>query len=150
MSYIQSFYHIVFRTYRSEPTIPVKHDRELYAYIYGIAKNLHCETFRIGGMPDHVHIFASLPPSLPIAAFVQRVKTDSSKWLKTNPNFPLFQGWAREYAGLSKSAGEKDTTIRYIMRQKEHHKRITFAEEYRAFLVENGVAIDERYFLKDD
>ena len=87
---------------------------------------------------------------MPVATFVQRVKTDSSKWLKSNPNFTYFQGWAREYAGFSKSGSEKDTIIRYIMRQKEHHKRITFAEEYRTFLVENGIVIDERYFLKDD
>ena len=87
---------------------------------------------------------------MPVATFVQRVKTDSSKWLKENPNFPDFVGWAREYAGLSKSASEKDTITGYIMQQKEHHKRITFAEEYRTFLVENGIVIDERYFLKDD
>ena len=87
---------------------------------------------------------------MPVASFAQRVKTDSSKWLKANPNFPCFQGWAREYAGISKSASEKDTTIQYIMRQKEHHKKVSFAEEYRAFLIENGIAIDERYFLKDD
>ena len=68
MSYTQSFYHIVFHTYRSEPTIPVKHDRELNAYIYGIARNLNCQTYRIGGMPDHVHIFVSLPPTLTVAS----------------------------------------------------------------------------------
>jgi hypothetical protein len=39
MSYTTSYYHIVFRTYRSEHTIPFEHERELYAYIYGIAKN---------------------------------------------------------------------------------------------------------------
>lgn len=150
MSYTQSFYHIVFRTYRSEPTIHIEHDKELYAYIYGIAKNLNCQTYRIGGMPDHVHVFVSLPPTMPIASFVQRVKTDSSKWLKANPNFPDFVGWAREYASLSKSASEKDTIIRYIMQQKEHHKRVAFADEYRALLIENGIAIDDRYFLKDD
>ena len=33
--------------------------RELYAYIYGIAKNLNCQTYRIGGMPDYLHIFVS-------------------------------------------------------------------------------------------
>ena len=150
MSYTSSYYHVVFRTYRSEQTIPVEHDRELYAYIYGIARNLRCQTYRIGGMPDHVHVFVSLPPDLPIASFVQRIKTDSSKWLKSNPNFPYFQGWAREYAGISKSANEKETVIKYIMRQKEHHRKVTFAEEYRAFLEENGIAIDERYFLRDD
>ena len=87
MSYTTSYYHIVFRTYCSEPTIPVDHERELYAYIYGFAKNLRCQTYRIGGMPDHVHIFVSLPTALPLSEFVQRVKTDSSKWMKNNSNY---------------------------------------------------------------
>lgn len=39
--------------------------------------------------------------------------------------------------------------VNYIRNQKEHHRRMTFAEEYRAFLEENGLAVDERYFLKD-
>lgn len=150
MSYTTSYYHIVFRTYRSERTISEEYERDLYAYLYGIAKNLHCQTYRIGGMPDHVHMFVSLPPTLPIAEFVQRLKTDSSKWMKANPNFPNFRGWGREYAGFSYSLRDKDIIVGYIMRQKEHHRRVTFAEEYRAFLDENGLTVDERYFLKDD
>ena len=150
MSYTTSYYHIVFRTYRSEPTISADHERDLYAYIYGIAQNLHCQTYRIGGMPDHVHIFVSLPPSLPAAEFVQRVKTSTSKWMKGNPFFPLFRGWSREYAGFSYSLRDKDMIVGYIMRQKEHHHKVTFAEEYRSFLEENGIKIDERYFLKDE
>ena len=93
MSYTTSYYHIVFRTYRSEPTIVADHERELYAYLYGIARNLRCQTYRIGGMSDHVHLFVSLPSTLPLAEFVQRLKTDSSKWLKANPDFPHFRGW---------------------------------------------------------
>ena len=149
MSYTTSYYHIVFRTYCSEPTIPVDHERELYAYIYGIAKNLRCQTYRIGGMPDHVHIFVSLPPALPLSEFVQRVKTDSSKWMKNNSNYPHFRGWGREYAGFSYSLQDKDKIVGYIMRQKEHHRIVSFAEEYRAFLEENGVIINDQYFLKD-
>ncbi len=149
MSYTTSYYHIVFRTYRSEPTISIEHEKELYAYIYGIAKNLRCQTYRIGGMPDHIHIFVSLPPSLSLASFVQRIKTDSSKWLKTNPNFPRFRGWGHEYAGFSYSVRDKEMIVGYIMKQKEHHRKITFAEEYRAFLMENKITIDERYFLSD-
>ena len=150
MSYTTSYYHIVFRTYRSERTIPEDHERELYAYLYGIAKNLRCQTYRIGGMPDHVHMFVSLPSSLALSDFVQRVKTDSSKWLKSNPDFPHFRGWGREYAGFSYSMRDKDMIVGYVMRQKEHHKRVTFAEEYRAFLEENGMTVDERYFLNDE
>lgn len=150
MSYTTSYYHIVFRTYRSEKTIPIEHERKLYAYIYGIAKNLRCQIYRIGGMPEHIHIFASLPSSLSIAAFVQRIKTDSSKWLKTHPDFPRFRGWGREYAAFSYSIRDKDMIIGYIMKQKEHHRKKTFAEEYRAFVVENGITIDERFFLSDE
>lgn len=150
MSYTTSYYHIVFRTRRSERTITEDHERELYAYIYGIAKNLRCQTYRIGGMPDHVHMFVSLPSTLPLAEFVQRVKTDSSKWMKANPNFPYFNGWGREYAGFSYSLRDKDMIVGYIMRQKEHHQRVSFAEEYRAFLEENGMTVDERYFLMDE
>lgn len=149
MSYTTSYYHIVFRTFRSEPTISIEHEKELYAYIYGIAKNLRCQTYRIGGMPDHIHIFVSLPPSLSLASFVQRIKTESSKWLKTNPNFPRFRGWGHEYAGFSYGVRDKGMIVGYIMKQKEHHRKITFAEEYRAFLMENKITIDERYFLSD-
>ena len=150
MSYTTSNFHIVFRTYRSERTIPIEHEKELYAYIYGIAKNLHCQTYRIGGMPDHIHILVSLPANLSLAAFVQRVKTGSSKWLKLNPNFPAFRGWGREYAGFSYSCKDRNNIINYIIHQKEHHRRTPFAEEYRAFVDENGIVVDERYFLRDD
>ena len=138
MSYTTSYYHIVIRTYRSEPTICMEHERELYAYIYGIAKNLRCQTYRIGGMPDHLHIFVSLPSSLSLASFVQRVKTSTSIWLKANAHFPDY------------SLRDKNMIIGYIMKQKEHHRKKTFVEEYRAFLKENGATIDERYFLRDE
>ncbi len=150
MSYTTSYYHIVIRTYRSEPTINEEYERELYAYIYGIAKNLKCQTYRIGGIADHIHMFVSLPSYLSLASFVQRVKTDSSKWLKANPHFPRFRGWGREYAGFSYSLRDKDMIVGYIMKQKEHHRKKTFAEEHRGFLTENGVSIDERYFLRDE
>lgn len=149
MSYTTSYYHIVFRTYRSKPTICEEHEKDLYAYIYGIAKNLGCQTYRIGGMPDHIHIFVSLPATLSLSAFVQRVKTDSSKWLKANPKFPDFSGWGHEYAGFSYSKRDKDMIVNYIMRQKEHHHKISFSDEYRNFIEENGIPIDIRYFLVD-
>lgn len=149
MSYTTSFYHIVFRTYRSEPTINEEHESELYAYIYGMAKNLRCQTYRIGGMPDHVHIFVSLPSSFSLAEFEQRVKTATSKWLKANPHFPGFQGWGHEYAGFSYSLRDKDMIVNYIKKQKEHHRKISFADEYFAFLQENMQYFDSQYVFDD-
>ena len=149
MSYTQTSYHIVLRTHRSIPAITEDCERDLYSYILGFINNKGGHLYRIGGMPDHIHIFVSLPSTLSLASFVQRVKTYSSKWLKTNRNFPDFRGWGHEYAGFSYSFRDKDMIVGYIMRQKEHHKTVSFAEEYRAFVEENGITVDERYFLRD-
>ena len=149
MSYTSNMYHIVVRTHRSERTLSEEHERDLYAYVMGLVDNMGGKLYRIGGMPDHVHMFLSLPANLSMSDFVQRMKTATSKWLKSNPDFPYWDGWSKEYAGFSYSVREKDTVVNYIRNQKEHHRRMTFAEEYRAFLEENGLSVDERYFLKD-
>jgi hypothetical protein len=61
----------------------------------------------------------------------------------------LFEGWGEGYAAFSYSQKEVNSIIKYIKNLKEHHRVITFAEEYRNYLMENGVEIDEKYFLKD-
>ncbi len=149
MSYIQTYYHIVFRTYQSEQTITLDHERELYAVIMEQTNNLGGKVFRIGGMPDHVHIFVSLPSTLSIAQYVQSVKTFTSKWMKATPMFPNFRGWGHEYGAFTYSVRDKETIVNYIRNQKEHHQRVSFADEYRALLREWGVEIKEEYFLKD-
>lgn len=149
MSYVQSLYHVVFRTYASELTIDERFERDLYAYLFTVAQNQNVHVYRIGGMPDHIHMLVDLPSTLAIASFVQHIKTVSSKWLSTNPAFPHFRGWAKEYAALSYSLREKDMIVNYIKGQKEHHKKVSFEQEYRQFLLEYGVSIREDYWLKD-
>ena len=149
MSYIQTLYHIVLRTYDSKRTIYEAHERELYGYIFGFCKKRGVKLFRIGGMPDHLHLLVSIPSSISLAQYVRDLKTSSSKWLKANPSFPWFEGWSKEYGAFSYAYRDKDMIVNYIMKQKEHHRVKTFAEEYRAFLMENGIKIDERYFLQD-
>ena len=148
MSYTQTIYHIVLRTHDSKRTINETHERELYGYIFGFCKNKGVKLFRIGGMPDHLHLLVSIPSSISLAQYVRDLKTSSSKWLKANPSFP-FEGWSKEYAAFSYAYRDKDLIVNYIMKQKEHHKVKTFAEDYRAFLVENGLVFDERHRLRE-
>ena len=89
------------------------------------------------------------PATLAMSKFVQELKISTSKWLKANPHFPLFDGWTKEYSGFSYNLRDKDMIVGYIAKQKEHHRHVTFAEEYRQFLVENGVEIKEEYFLQN-
>ena len=150
MSYVQSLYHVVFRTYRSERVIDEKYERELYAYLYNVATNARVKVYRIGGMPDHIHMLVDLPPSLSIASFMQHLKVASSKWMKEQDCFPHFKGWAKEYAALSYSLRDKEKIVNYIKGQKDHHRTVSFVEEYRLFLMEYGKKIEEKYFLRDE
>lgn len=149
MSYTQLLYHIVFRTKKSKNTIPEQHEKELYAYIMGIINNKKSKLYRIGGMPNHIHLLVDIHPTIAVSDFMKELKEYLSKWLSPNPNFPDFEGWAVSFAGFTYSAKEKQIIIDYIKNQKEHHKKVSFEEEYRQFLIENGINIDERYFLKD-
>ena len=145
-SFHQILYHIVFRTKDSERTLPLEHSEELYLYIWGIVKNHKSHLYRINGMEEHVHLLIGLHPTMALSDFLQKMKTASSLWLKKNPRFPHFQGWAGGYAALSYSWKDKDMIIHYIANQREHHKKVAFLEELRASLLEFGVKIDERYF----
>jgi len=73
------------------------------------------------------------------------VKTDSSKWIKTKGlPFRRFQ-WQRGYGAFSIGQSQVPTLKRYIARQRIHHQRVTFQDEYRKFLESYGINYDERY-----
>ena len=149
MSYTNLVYHIVVRTYRSIPAIHEEHERELYAYIMGFVNNHKGKLYRIGGMPDHIHMLLSIPPDVAVSEFVRKMKFATGGWLKKSHLFPLFEGWGEGYAAFTYSKDQIPVVKQYIMNQKEHHKVQTFAQEYRQFILENGGAIDEKYFLSD-
>ena len=147
-SYRQILYHIIFRTKRNERTLALDHSRKLYAYIYGIIKSKKCKLYRINGMEDHIHILSDLHPTIALADFVRDIKTASSVWLKNQNNFYAFKGWADGYAGLTYAYRDKEMIMNYIINQRIHHKKMSFEDEYRSLLVEHGITLNERYFLK--
>ena len=145
-SFRQILYHIVFRTKNSARTIPLPESEELYRYIWGIIKNKNTTLLRINGMEDHVHILSDLPPTIALADYIREIKASSSHWLKGNPKFPAFDGWADGYAALTYAWRDKDMIVEYIKNQRERHKQTDFVTEYRKLLEEHGVAIDDRFF----
>ena len=119
MSYTNLVYHIVFRTYRSIPAIDEEHERELYAYAHGYITRHRAKLYRIGGMPDHVHLLVSLPPDLAVSEFVRGLKYATNSWLKGNASFPLFAGWGEGYAAFTLSVEQIPVVKQYIINQKE-------------------------------
>ena len=95
-------------------------------------------------MPDHVHVLFTIPPTIALSEFVKAIKASSSKFIKTEPGFEKFEAWGESYAALSCNMREKDALVKYIINQQEHHKQLSFKEEYAAFIKEMGLELDER------
>ena len=140
-SYRQIFYQIVFGTKNREATITDTHCEELYKYIGGIIKNKNCKFYRINGVEDHIHICSDLHHSVSLADYIKDIKVSSSFWMKEGGKFPKFKGWQDGYGAFTYSLNEKDRIINYIKNQKEHHKKITFPEEYELFMKKYGLSL---------
>lgn len=150
MAYLQLFYHIVFRTKESRPAITEEHERGLYAYLHGIIKNMDCHLYRINSMPDHMHLFVGINPTISLADFVQRIKLSGGNYMRAHKDqFPLFDGWGRSYCAITYSSEEKERVINYIKNQKAHHQKTSYADELKALLAEHGITYSETYFLKE-
>jgi len=128
------------------PTLNKKNRDELYKYIWGVLKNKNCHLYRIGGVEDHIHLLIDLHPTVSLASLVKDLKLASGKFIKENNLFPLFTGWQEGYGAFTYSISEKDRLIEYIKNQGGHHKVISFQEEFRLLLAENGIVFEEKYF----
>ena len=137
--------HLIFSTKNREPFITEAIEKELHPYMAKIFRELNSPSLTIGGTDDHVHILFSLGRTIEVADLVEKVKTNSSKWIKTKgQEFANFH-WQRGYGAFSIGQSQVSTLKRYIARQRIHHRRITFQDEYRKFLKSYGIDYDERY-----
>ena len=104
-----------------------------------------CRAIQIGGTTDHVHILCHLSRSIPACKLVEEIKKESSKWLKQQDHDLSDFYWQGGYGAFSIGQSALAATERYILRQEEHHRRVSFQDEYRRFLAKYGVAFDEQY-----
>ena len=137
--------HLVFSTKNREPFITPIIETELHPYMATIFRELKSPSLAIDGTTDHVHILFSLARVVTIADIVEEVKTSTSKWIKTKGReFRNFY-WQRGYGAFSIGQSNVATLKRYIRNQKQHHRHVTFQDEYRKFLKAYGIDYDERF-----
>ena len=144
-SLVKNYIHIIFSTKQRMPLILEHGQDELYSYIGGICKTMECYPIKIGGYTDHVHILCMLSKKIALMKLLEEVKSHSSKWMKTKGAVLKNFYWQNGYGAFSVNPSEVDTVIAYIENQKEHHRKKTFQDEYRAFLKKYKVEYDEQY-----
>jgi putative transposase len=136
--------HLIFSTKDREPSITEAVRPRLHAYMAGILVNLKSPSLQVGGAADHVHSLVLLGRTISQAELVEQLKKSSSKWMKAEGGVPRF-AWQGGYGAFSVSESHADAVIRYIQAQPEHHRTMTFQEEFRKFLERYKLAYEESY-----
>lgn len=144
-SLVKNYVHIVYSTKHRQPFIKKEIQKELYGYLGSTCKELDCSPIAIGGIEDHIHLLCLLSRKIALSELVSKVKSNSSKWIKTNGASYFNFYWQRGYGAFSVNPSQVEVVIRYIRNQEAHHAKQTYKEEYLLFLKKYEIEYDERY-----
>ena len=138
--------HLVFSTKERRPFLKDQVLREeLHRYLGGILTNLDCQPLIVVGVEDHVHLLFAHSRTATVADVVKELKRSSTVWLKTKaPSLSEF-AWQNGYGVFSIGQSQVEDVRAYIAGQEEHHRKISFQEEFRRLLQRYEIAFDERY-----
>ncbi|MEN6451815.1 MAG: IS200/IS605 family transposase [Thermoguttaceae bacterium] len=137
--------HIIFSTKNRASLIPAEIEPELHPYLASICRAHGCPAHEIGSFDDHVHLACSLARTVAVSSLIEEIKCSSSKWLKTKGERYAGFSWQAGYGAFSIGQSQPDAVKKYIAGQREHHRKKTFQEEFRAFLAKYQTQYDERY-----
>lgn len=146
-TYAQLLYQIVFSTKNRNPVLIKSNRIELFKYIRGIFESKKCLLYQINGVEDHLHILTGVHPSISVSNLVKDIKIASSRFIQDNNLFPAFKGWQVGYGAFTYHINSKEALSFYIEDQEEHHKKISFREEYIALMKEHNIEFEEKYLF---
>lgn len=147
-TYTQIYIHVVFAVQGRQNLIRKENKEELHKYITGIIRNKGQKLIAINSMPDHVHLFIGMKPSMALSDLICDVKNNSStyinekKWVRGKFN------WQKGFGAFSYAHSQIDAVSKYILNQEKHHARKTFKEEYLEMLKAFNVEYDEKYLFE--
>lgn len=148
-TYTQFYYHIIFVVEKRDAMLDKAWRARLFEYMAGILRNSNCKVLAINGVEDHVHVFFGAGPAVTISKVMQAVKGDSSAWINRERLCRCTFRWQPGFAGFSYHESMIDKVVNYILKQEEHHKKVTFRDEYIAFLKLFNIQYNDLYTFKD-
>jgi len=145
----QIYLHIIFHIKTTSPKIKDEHLERVHSYIGKLVNATGSRVLRVGGVEDHVHVVCTLSRDGTVSHLVEELKRNSSRWIKSlDAHYTQF-AWQGGYAAYSVSQSVLDMTIKYVDTQREHHKKLSYRDEYIQFLKLYNIEYDERYVFSD-
>src|SRR5437879_3312862 len=133
--------HVIFSTKDRVDLIPAQLQNRLWGYMGATSNKLGVPVLAIGGTGNHAHLGIAVPPNVKLAEVVQKIKANSSRWMGVE-HVKRFS-WQGGYAAFSISISHADALVKYIQNQPEHHKKISFEEEFERILKKHGMSLKD-------
>lgn len=146
-TYSQIYIQYVFTVKGKQNLLRKPWREDVFKYISGIIKEKGQKPIIVNGVEDHVHVFVGIKPSMNISDLVRDIKNNSSKFINEQKFLPVKFAWQEGYGVFSYSHSDIDNVYKYIANQEEHHKKMTFKEEYLDFLKKFQVEYNEKYLF---
>ncbi|MCB9106853.1 MAG: IS200/IS605 family transposase [Anaerolineales bacterium] len=121
MPYYRLFYHMVWGTKNREPFIQAEFENSLHNVIAAKGEKLGALIYAVGGVEDHVHLVATVPPQVTLSDFIGQVKGHSSHFVNQKLAIPYHFQWQREYGVVSFGGKQLDQVVKYVKNQHQHH-----------------------------
>jgi putative transposase len=148
-TYTQLRIHLVFAVKYRQALINESWELNLHKYMTGVIQNNHHKLIAINSVSDHIHILIGLHPNQSISDLMRLLKGDSSEWINKQQLTPIKFQWQEGYGAFSHSKSQTDAVVKYILNQKEHHKKVSFRDEYQKMLQDFEVEFDEQYIFHE-
>ncbi|OQX72862.1 MAG: hypothetical protein B6D61_13190 [Bacteroidetes bacterium 4484_249] len=134
IEYNNLYTHFIFTTLHRQPIILEKHRERIEKFITGVAKNYNCKLYAIYANPEHVHFLISRAPNISEEYLASIIEDSSTKFINKNKLAIGDFAWQSTASAFSISKKDVDKVCKYILNQKEHHRKTTFIEEYEKFI----------------
>lgn len=134
IEYKNIYIHCVLTTLHRIPVIPAIHRDRIEKYITGIIKNYECYLYAIYANPEHVHILFSMAPNISAEKLLTIVADSSERFINENKWIQGRFKWQDTCSAYSVSKADISHVCDYIEGQPEHHKKVSFQEEYEKFI----------------
>jgi len=134
IEYNNLYTHFIFTTLHRLPVIHEKHRDRIEKYMTGIINNNNSHLYSIYANPEHVHFLVSRSPKLSEESLATRVAESSQRFINENKLCDREFAWQETAAAFSVSKSDVDKVCKYILNQREHHRKMNFAEEYEKFI----------------
>ena len=146
-TYTQIYTMFVFSVKGRQKLIIDKYEQEIHKYISSIVNAHSQKLICINGTNDHIHILISIKPNISISDLMKEVKASSSKWINEKKWFSSKFSWQKGYGAFSYSHSQLANVTEYIKNQKEHHKSVSFRQEYKKLLDSFKIDYNEKYII---